>query len=339
MTPTRASHLTPRRLVVVLAVLALLALASIVAATLVGPTSASLARALGPDGATTPDYLILFRTRLPRVLLGAVVGGALACAGASLQGLLGNPLADPHLLGISAGAAVAGALMLMTGADPVSPVVPLAAFVGALATMAVVFLLSRRDGRAAPTTLLLVGVVCNALGAASIMLINALASYTQAQGVLFWIMGSLSAQSYVLVGVVALYALAGVLVLGWYAPHLNLMAAGEEGAHALGVDVERVRRAVFVASSMLIAAAVSVSGMINFVGLIVPHLLRLVLGPDLRLLLPASFLGGAVLLVWADTAARTALGASELPVGVVTAFLGGPFFLYLLRRTLRRGTS
>lgn len=335
----RAAHLTPRRLVVVLAVLLLLVVVSIVAATLVGPTSASLARALGPDGATTPDYLILFRTRLPRVLLGAVVGGALACAGASLQGLLGNPLADPHLLGISAGAAVAGALMLMTGADPVSPVVPFAAFAGALATMAVVFLLARRDGRAAPTTLLLVGVVCNALGAAAIMLINALASYTQAQGVLFWIMGSLSAQSYALVGLIAAYALAGVVALGWHAQHLNLMAAGEEGAHALGVDVERVRRSVFVAASMLIAAAVSVSGMINFVGLIVPHLLRLVLGPDMRLLLPASFLGGAVLLVWADTAARTALGASELPVGVVTAFLGGPFFLWLLRRTLRRGTA
>lgn len=338
MSPTRAAHLTPRRLLVVLAVLLLLVAISIVAATLMGPTSASLARALGPDGMTTPDYLILFRTRLPRVLLGAVVGGALACAGASLQGLLGNPLADPHLLGISAGAAVGGAIVLMTGFDPVSPVVPLAAFVGALATMAVVFLLARRDGRAAPTTLLLVGVVCNALGAAAIMLINALASYTQAQGVLFWIMGSLSAQSYLLVGMIAVYALVGAIALGRQAQHLNLLAAGEEGAHALGVDVERVRRTVFVASSLLIAAAVSVSGMINFVGLIVPHLLRLVLGPDMRLLLPASFLGGAVLLVWADTAARTALGASELPVGVVTAFLGGPFFLYLLRRTLRRGT-
>lgn len=339
MSRRRAAHLTPRRLLGVLAILLLLVLASIVAATLLGPTPASLARALGPEGAATPDHLILFRTRLPRVLLGAVVGGALACAGAALQGLLGNPLADPHLLGISAGAAVAGALVLVTGADPVSPIVPVAAFAGALGTMALVFVLARRDGRAAPATLLLVGVVCNALGAAAIMLVNALASYTQAQGVLFWIMGSLSAQSYVLVGLVAAYACAGVAALGWDAQHLNLMAAGEEGAHALGVDVERVRRRVFVAASLLIAAAVSVSGMINFVGLIVPHLLRLVFGPDLRLLLPASFLGGAVLLVWADAAARTALGASELPVGVVTAFLGGPFFLYLLRRTLRRGSA
>ena len=143
------------------------------------------------------------------MLLGAVVGGALACSGAALQALLGNPLADPHLLGVSAGAAVAGAIALVAGADPVSPIVPLAAFLGALATVAAVFVVARAAGRTSPYAILLVGVVCNALGAAAIMLVNAIASYTQAQGVLFWIMGSLSAQSYGLVAVAGLYALAG----------------------------------------------------------------------------------------------------------------------------------
>jgi iron complex transport system permease protein len=313
--------------------------ASIVAATLIGPVSASLGTALGPGGASTPDYAIIFRTRLPRILLGAVVGAALACSGASLQALLGNALADPHLLGVSAGAAVAGAIALIAGADPVSPLVPLAAFLGALGTVAAVFLVARAGGRTSPYAILLVGVVCNALGAALLMLVNALASYTQAQGILFWIMGSLTAQSYGLVAVSALYTLAGAAVLVRYAQDLNLMAAGEEGALTLGVEIERVRRAVFLAASLLVGAAVAVSGMINFVGLIVPHLLRLILGPDLRLLMPASFLGGAVFLVWADTLARTAFAPSELPVGVVTALVGGPFFLFLLRRSLRRGTS
>lgn len=333
----RSAHLTRRRLATTVAVLLAMLAASVVAATLVGPVRASLGVALGPGGARTPDHAILFRTRLPRVLLGAVVGGALACAGSSLQALLGNVLADPHLLGVSAGAAVAGALALVAGADPVSPLVPLAAFLGALGTVATVFVAARTAGRTSPFAILLVGVVCNALGAAAIMLLNAIASYAQAQGILFWIMGSLTAQSYGLVAVAALYALAGFGALLRQAQNLNLLAAGEEGAVTLGVDVEAVRRGVFLAASLLVGAAVAVSGMINFVGLIVPHLLRLLLGPDLRLLLPASFLGGAVFLIWADTLARTAFAPVELPVGVVTALLGGPFFLVLLRRSLRRG--
>src|SRR5262245_63702529 len=229
----RPAHLTRRRLVgTAAALLALLAL-SLAAATLVGPVRASLATALAPGGESSPDFAILFRARLPRVLLGAVVGGALACSGAALQALLGNPLADPNLLGVSAGAAVAGAIALVAGADPVSPLVPLAAFAGALGTVAAVFLVSRAAGKTSPHAILLVGVVCNALGAAALMLVNAIASYTQAQGILFWIMGSLSAQSYALVAIVALYALLGVAVLVRHAQNLNLLAAGEEGALTL----------------------------------------------------------------------------------------------------------
>ena len=311
----RPPYLTRRRaLGVTLALLALLG-ASVVATAGIGPVPASLVRAFGPGGSATSDYVIVVQTRLPRVLLAAVVGAALATAGAAFQGLLANPLADPHVLGISGGAAVAGATALVLGVDPVSPLVPLVAFGGALATVA--------------------GVVMNALAASLIMLVNAVASYRQAQGVLFWIMGALSTQSYAMVAIAGGYAVAGAAALVRHAPALNLLAAGEESAASLGVEVERVRRAVFVAAALLVGAAVSVSGMIGFVGLIVPHVLRLLVGPDLRLLLPASFVGGAVFLVWADTLARTALGPAELPVGVVTALLGGPFFLFLLRRSLR----
>ena len=179
----------------------------------------------------------------------------------------------------------------------------------------------------------------NVLASAAIMLLNVIASYAQAHGVLFWLMGSLSGQSWGLIAAAGAYALAGLAWLAAHAQDLNLLAAGEEGAAELGVDVERARRAVFVAASLLVGAAVSVSGMISFVGLIVPHLIRLVLGADHRLLLPASFLGGAAFLVWADALARTALAPAELPVGVVTALLGGPFFLFLLRRELGRGAS
>ncbi len=336
MSLVRAPYLTGRRLGLTTVVLAVLLALSIAGAALVGPVHASLWRALAPGGAASTDYVILFRTRLPRVLLGAVVGGSLATAGAALQGLLGNPLACPHLLGISGGAAVAGVIALVAGADAVSPLVPLAAFAGALGAIGVVSFGARAGGRTTPHAILLVGVVFNALATAVLMLVNALASYVQAQGVLFWIMGSLSTQSYLLVGAGALYSLLG---LGWLVAHaqdLNLLAAGEEGAQQLGVDLERARRAVFLAASLLVGAAVSMSGMIGFVGLIVPHLLRLVLGPDHRLLLPASFLGGAAFLVWADALARTVLGPAELPVGVVTALAGGPFFLHLLRRDLRR---
>lgn len=334
----RATYLTPARLAWMTAVLVALLGLSLVGAALLGPVHVSLARALA-GGDATPDRVILFRTRLPRVLLAGVVGGSLGASGAALQGLLGNPLACPHVLGISGGAAVAGVVALVAGADPVSPLVPLAAFGGALASIAIVSGAARARGRTTPHAVLLVGVVFNALAAAALMLVNALVSYTQAQGVLFWIMGSLSTQSYGLIVGATLYSVVG---LGWLVLHaqdLNLLTAGEEGAQQLGVDVERTRRSVFVASSLLVGAAVSMSGMIGFVGLIVPHLLRLVLGPDHRLLLPASFLGGAAFLVWADTIARTVLAPAELPVGVVTALVGGPFFIFLLRRSLRRSVG
>ena len=326
------SHLTRGRLLGTLGALVVGLVLTVAAATLVGPVRAR------PWGDAVARRIVL-ETRLPRVLLAATVGAGLATAGAGLQGLLQNLLACPHLLGVSGGAAVAGALALVAGVDPLSPAAPLAAFAGALATIAAVYFGARAGGRTTPHAILLVGVVGNAVAAAAIMLLETLLSTTALRGVLFWIIGTLSAQSYRLIAVSAIYVLVGSFWLGRHALALNLLATGEEGAAYLGVDIERVRRQVFLAASLLVGAAVSVSGMISFVGLIVPHLLRLVVGADQRLLLPASFLGGAIFLVAADTLARTVVAPTELPVGVVTALLGGPFFVALLRRQLREALA
>lgn len=310
-------------------------MATVLAGALFGSEPVNLRNALTRPAEDNVDALILLRIRLPRVLLAVVVGGALSAAGAALQAMLRNPLAEPHIIGVSGGAALGGviALVIGGGADATrARLVPLGAFVGALATMAIVYRLGSVRGRVNPYTLLLAGVVCNGFTGALIMFVNAIADFFQAHGILFWLMGSLATQSYRLVGAIAIYVLVAVAFLFLYTRDFNALSLGEEGARQLGVDVQRTRRVAFVASSFLVGAAVSVSGMIGFVGLIVPHVSRLLFGPDYRLLLPASVLLGGCFLVLADTAARTLLGAVEIPVGVVTALCGGPFFLYLLRR-------
>jgi iron complex transport system permease protein len=252
-----------------------------------------------------------------------------------LQALLRNPLAEPHLLGVSGGAAFGGVVALIAvGSGGVLPavLVPVGAFVGALATMLLVYRLGTVHGRLQPYTFLLAGVVCNAFTGALIMALNAVADFFQAHGILFWLMGSLQTQSYTLVAASAAYLAVGVAWLLRHARAFNVLSLGEEGAAQLGVHVGRTRRVAFGVSSLLVGAAVSVSGMIGFVGLIVPHVTRLLIGADYRLLLPASVLVGGIFLVVADTVARSAFGASEIPVGVVTALCGGPFFIYLLRR-------
>lgn len=329
------SHLTFRRFALTNAVLLLLLLATLVAASLIGSVSVDIGRALQSGLADNVDRVILFETRVPRVLLGAIVGAALATAGAALQGLMRNPLAEPHLIGVSGGAALGAVLALILGGGGVfaeASLLPLAAAVGALVSIAIVYWLALVHGRLQPYVLLLAGVVYNAFAGALIMFVNSIADYYQAYGILFWLMGSLATQSYRLVGTVAVYAAVGMIWLTLHARELNLLSLGEEAASQLGVDVHRVRRATFVASALLVGAVVSVSGMIGFVGLIVPHVMRLLLGADHRLLLPASAWAGAIFLVWADTIARTALGVVEIPVGVVTALCGGPFFVYLLKR-------
>jgi iron complex transport system permease protein len=313
-------------------------LAAVLLSALVGSESIRLASALFEPGV---DRTILFRIRLPRALLATVVGAAMATAGAVLQALLRNPLADPHMLGVSGGAAVGAAAMFMLGASGGLPavLVPIGAFAGALLAMLVVYRVGSVNGRLQPYMFLLAGVVTNAFCGALIMALNALADFFQAHGILFWLLGSLQTQSYALVAASAAYVLVGLGWLTLHARRFNALSLGEEGAAHLGVDVARVRRTAFVLSSLLVGAAVSISGMIGFVGLIVPHITRLLIGADHRLLLPASAITGAIFLLLADTAARSVTGNTEIPVGVVTALCGGPFFVYLLRREGGRGVE
>lgn len=333
------AYLTRRRFVVVNGVLLLLLLVSIQLASVIGTVHVDLWRALQSGLADNPDRVILFEARLPRVLLAAIVGGALAAAGAALQGLLRNPLAEPHLIGVSGGAALGAVVAVILGGRSVvteSSLLPLAAAVGALLSMAVIYRLALVHGRLQPYILLLAGVVYNAFAGALIMCVNAVADVYQAQGILLWLMGNLATQSYRLVCTVGLYTAVATAWLLWQTRQLNVLSLGDEGAQQLGVDADRARRVVFLGASLLVGAVVSVSGMIGFVGLIVPHVMRLLLGADHRLLLPASLLAGAIFLVWADTVARSALGVVEIPVGVVTALCGGPFFVYLLKREGRK---
>jgi iron complex transport system permease protein len=312
------------------------------AALLVGPVSVDPLAAwhAAPDD---PARVIVFGARLPRILLAASVGGALGLAGAALQALLSNPLACPHVLGISGGAALLGIVTMIAATLPSAAAfglqgdvgllaVPAAAFVGALATAALVQSVARSSGRVTPHTLLLTGVVFNAFAAALITFINTLADFYRSHGILAWVVGTITVRSASWTIASALTLVLGLLILSASARDLNALGLGEEGATSLGVDVVRARRAVYVAVALLVAGAVPVSGMIGFVGLIVPHVVRLVVGNDQRLVLPAAMWAGAAFLVVADGAARTVLGATELPVGVITALCGGPFFLFLLRR-------
>lgn len=273
--------------------------------------------------------------RLPRVLLALVIGGSLALAGCVMQGLFRNPLADPGLLGISSGAACAVALWVVL---PVSlPALlmlyapMLAAFLGALAATVVIFILSQqRDGSL--SRLLLVGIAINALCGAAVGVLSWISNDAQLRQLSLWGMGSLgSAQWSTLLAVTSL-TIPTVLIIWRLAPALNLLQLGEEEAHYLGVDVRMIQRILLLCSALLVAAAVAVSGVIGFIGLVVPHLMRMWLGSDHRAVIPGSVLAGAFLLLIADTLARTAVAPAEMPVGLLTSLLGAPWFLWLIFR-------
>jgi iron complex transport system permease protein len=272
---------------------------------------------------------IVMVLRLPRIALAAVVGFALATAGVVMQGFFRNPMADPSIIGVSSGAAV-GAVATIAFSVSVPYALPLFAFGGALVAAFGVYALATENGRTPVATLLLAGVaVQTLLGAVvSLMLLYSGESLRQA---VFWLMGHLKNASWGEVLVALPVALLGFVVLQAYAEDLNVLLLGEEDAHTLGVEVERTKRLLLAVASVVTAAAVAMSGVIGFVGLVVPHVMRLLVGPDHRILLPTSALAGATFLVATDTVARSAVGGAELPVGIVTAFLGAPFFLYLLR--------
>lgn len=304
--------------------LAVVALVALVAGVALGPASVPPAEWL-----TSP---IVRDLRLPRVLLAFLVGGSLAIAGAGLQGFLRNPLADPFLLGLSGGASLGAVLAIALGwGGPWS--LPLAAFVGAIGAMALVYRLGLVAGGALdPRIMLLAGVTVGSFAAAVTTAIVSLAEAAQLRNAFLWLWGGLSGASWQTLGVLALYVPVPVAVLAAAARPLDLLALGEEPARYLGADVERVKRRVYVAASLLTAAAVAVSGVIGFVGLVVPHLGRLLWGHRHRVLLPVAFVGGGTLLTLADTLARTAVAPRELPVGIVTALIGVPVFAMLLRR-------
>jgi iron complex transport system permease protein len=269
--------------------------------------------------------------RAPRVLLAALVGACLALAGAALQALLKNPLADPFLLGTSGGAAVGAALAALAGFSPF--VSPAAAFAGAVGSSLAVAALARRGGRLDLQRLLLAGLIANAFFSAVLLAVFSVASGQTARTMLFWMMGSLADATPGRVLALAPYAAAALVVLVAYAPRLNLFAVGEENAAALGVDVESSKRVVFLAASLATGAAVAFAGIIGFVGLLVPHAVRSVVGNDQRTLLPVSAIGGAALLVAADAVSRSAFAPAELPVGAVTAAIGAPLFAWILLRS------
>jgi iron complex transport system permease protein len=286
--------------------------------------------------------MIVLDIRLPRILLSIVVGASLAVAGTAFQALLRNPLADPYVLGASSGASLGAIATLIVEPYLALPlalaalVTPVGAFLGAAATIAVVYFLGRREGQIDSSTLLLAGIVSASFLSAIIMfLIFTLASRGDLRGMLFWLMGDLSVSLQPsLRWVLGIGFLVAAGVIYTTATDLNLMLNGEKEAMHLGVDVRRVRIVVYLAASILTGLAVSVSGSIGYVGLLVPHVMRIIFGSDHRILIPTSAFGGAIALVIADTLARTVVAPSELPVGAMTALAGAPLFIYLLRRKI-----
>nr|WP_237237224.1 iron ABC transporter permease [Rothia nasimurium] len=280
----------------------------------------------------------LWNIRLPRILLGLLVGAALGASGALMQAVFGNPLAEPGVIGISAGAAVGACGAIVLGLNTLGMfTVPLCAFACALATTALVYLFSRSGGRAEVLSMILTGIAVTAVANALIALMVFIADDASRDQIIFWQMGSLNGATWAAVATSA--PIVGVGIIGSFllARQLNLLALGERAAAHSGVHVERLRLAAIICTALLTGAAVAYAGIIAFVGLIVPHLLRMVVGPSNRVLLPASALGGALLIAASDLAARTLVSFADLPIGIFTALVGGPTFFILLRRTLTKG--
>lgn len=321
---------TRRRALLILAILALLALASLCLALMAGSIRVSVGDTFGALFGSSDSMAaeVVRNLRLPRALAGFACGGLLALAGGLLQILLRNPLADPYILGISGGAGVGAILAIFLGLGAFA--VNGASFLGALAAMVVVFGLAHGDGSWTQTRLLLTGVIVAAGCGALVALMMSIAPDERLRGMLFWLMGDLSQATdpSLVLGVLA----AALLVSLPFARELNLLTRGADLAQTLGVQVSGLRRGVYVVASLATAAAVTQAGSIGFIGLIVPHLVRLAVGNDQRLLLPASVLAGGSLLVVADTLARTVIAPQQLPVGVLTALIGVPVFLFLLTR-------
>ncbi len=292
-------------------------------------------QAIGRAEQIPSDYrLVIFGLRLPRIALGILVGAALSVAGAGFQALLRNPLADPYVLGVSSGAAL-GAILSLRFAPHVALALQGAAFAGAAATIAAVYFLGRRGGQLDSATLLLAGIISASFLSAIILFLMTTLSGRDLRGMAFWLMGDLATPPSMNLGFLFLVLGIGTGAIYTTSSDLNLILTGEQEARHLGVNVGRVKLVVYVGASLLTGLAVSVSGAIGYVGLLVPHVMRMLLGTDYRLLIPATALGGAIAIVAADSLARSVIAPTELPVGAMTALAGAPVFIYLLRRRIR----
>ena len=343
----RSAAFRPRKEPLALAGLALLLLASALVSLGAGAVGIPLGRVLatlvGAASADPGDALVLFQIRLPRLLLGGLVGAALAVSGALMQGLFRNPLADPGLVGVSAGAALAAAVTIVLGDTLLAPLVgrlpfsalPIGAFGGGLLTTLALYRIATREGRTSVATMLLAGIAFGALAGAAMGLLAYASDDRQLRDLTFWSLGSLGGASWTKVAAVAPLVLPVVVATPLLGRGLNALALGEAEAFHLGVPVQRVKALAILLVALAVGAAVAAAGTIGFVGIVVPHVLRLAVGPDHRLLLPASALLGAALLIAADSVARTLLAPAELPIGILTAVIGAPFFLWLLLRRER----
>ena len=328
--------LTPKKLFARIG-LALAVLAAVMfVCSLIGTEKVSLKAVFtGPDtqAAANPDYEIFMRIRLPRIILAGLVGAALACAGVVFQVLLRNPLADPYILGISSGAGLGAIIAVISGFNWTlwgrSPIAVFA-FAGALGTVWLVWFIGRLTGKFHVTGLLLAGVVVNAFFSALMMFLTSIAKSDQVYATIFWLMGNMTEGDFLVLWIGAGCVVGGIVALFYIGPQLNALSFGADDARSMGVNVARTRTIAFGIAAGITAVAVSLSGLIGFVGLVVPHGVRLVFGPDHRQLLPLSGIAGAIFLVIADTLARIIVAPAQLPVGVVTAIVGGPFFLILL---------
>lgn len=311
-----------------LAVLLVLTIAVLIGAAMVGPAAVPWRTFFEDETAR----LVLLKIRIPRVLLAAVVGATLAVSGLTFQTLLRNPLADPFILGVSGGAACGAAIATALGLARLPMVLPLVAFAGACLATGAVFLLARRDRHVEPMRLILAGLVLNSLFSALILLSLSVTRGSDLTAALRWMMGSLFSASWRDVSLLSLILLGALGVLSWFSNDLRMMAFGDDDARSRGVSVERVKLVAYLTASIATGATVAVSGIIPFIGLMIPHAVRMVWRSDFRLLLPLSALAGALLLTAADAGSRVAVAPQELPIGAITAVLGVPFFLVIMRR-------
>lgn len=328
--------LTPRKLAVRIVSAGIVLFVVMLVCSLIGTESISLKTAfckVSEQAAVNPDYEILVKVRLPRIILAAIVGAALSCSGATFQALLRNPLADPYILGISSGAGLGAIIAVIGGFNWTlwgrSPIA-IFAFAGAIGTVWLVWFISRLTGKFHVTGLLLAGVVVNAFFSAMIMFLTSVAKGEQVYATIFWLMGNMTEEDFFVLWFGGGCVLAGILILFNISPQLNAISFGDEEARSIGINIAGTHVIAFAVAAFITAVAVSLSGLVGFVGLIVPHAVRLVFGPDHRQLFPLSAAAGAIFLVIADTLARIVVAPAQLPVGIVTAMVGGPFFLVIL---------